>query len=104
MVEVYNDNSKEFRCLSQLVEYWSTVPEISGPGTIDLNIEEVSSDRNSCNELLEIISRSAAMIVAMGEKIPATVANERWKVPGVNFRDYDTRRLIKVLEQLKSLL
>lgn len=87
-----------------LVTRWQDALTGYGPGTIDLGLDDLSSDAELCAQLSLLLSTLRGEILSYGSVVPAALLNESNRAPGVTFYDYPVARLVVALERLAEML
>lgn len=83
---------------------WILGIAVSGPGTIDLNLNNlIAPDTTRC-ELIALLTRIGEELSQFGDSVPASVLNKQQVAPNVKFHDYPVTLLSTALRALKSLL
>jgi len=99
--EPYN---KRFTSLNKCLVAWRNQIEVSGPGTIELNLEAIFADDSARIDMLSLLTEIENEYKRRGDAIPASVLNERCRAAGVIFNDYATRFLFSTTEAIRRLL
>jgi len=90
--------------ISATLTKWKQRLMTYGPGTIDLNLNELSSSNNAIPELIEILDTVNANLEKFGHAVPASILNQQCNAPGVRFFEYPTSLLRPAITRLRQLL
>jgi len=91
---------------SELVTDWLHQMQVSGPGTIDLKLDDHLHSDDDVNDFLGLLNLVRNKIRAYGDVIPANVLNERAGsvAMGITFVDYQSQLIMSVLDKLEALV
>ena len=90
--------------LAALSETWRLAVIQSGPGTIDLKIEELIKTPEMKEKFGALLERLHEEVGRFGEKIPASFLNERAPIPNdYTFIDVKVSTIQEALSKLKNL-
>ena len=73
-----------------------------GPGTIDLKLEEMGSGMRASS--LKLVRDARKMVEKMGDYVPASLLNDRNRIPGIAFYDLKKELLLDTIIKLERLL
>ena len=90
--------------LRTVIAGWKRGLTVYGPGTIDLELDDLASFEGERSQLISLLTAIDDKIDKFGETVPASLLNERCLVPGVTFRDYPTSLLKGAIKTIKTLL
>lgn len=94
----------DLKLLLPFVARWQAGLKGYGPGTIDLQLEQIASSDEAKDQLLTALASVEERLEQYGNMIPATVLNKLCAVPGVDFRDYPTSLLSSAAAKLAGLV
>ena len=93
-----------YESLAALVPAWERCLESSGPGTVDLKLEELRDKPSAKSELRMLFSKVRLSLLSWGEEISEAVLNSRYRIRGAKFSNYKTDRLRSALGKIETLL
>jgi hypothetical protein len=82
---------------------WEQALRQYGPGVLDLKLDELLRTADQRREFGALLEDVKERIGEYKSKIPGSVLNEKIRIPGVVFYDYDVSLPINALEKLKVL-
>jgi hypothetical protein len=90
-----------YRPLSDFVHLWRDNICNSGPGTIDLHLEELLYEPHGSAALDQLLRNVEQTILSLGDPIAGDMLNADFRVPGVQFHDCRSGRLHSALAKLR---
>jgi hypothetical protein len=86
------------------ISQWQEDLRYYGPGTIDLQLEQLMAVPEAGVQLISLLSAVHDDLRQSGGTVPAPVLQNRCKAPGIIFRDYPVDLLMSAIERLMILL
>lgn len=93
-----------YRAVAPFVAKWKQASAVYGPGTIDLELDELATSENAKLELLDLLRDVGQTLGQSGATIPSSILNSECRVPGVHFAEYPTSLLSAAIASLTNLL
>jgi len=103
MLEQVNRSPEKYPALTFMVPTWNDALNLSGPGTVDLELERLAQSPGGERDLFALLSAALTRANELGPTIPADVLNEHYHVPGLWFRDFDVSLLERAAQALRDL-
>jgi len=94
----------EYSAITAVLARWERNLAAYGPGTIDLNFNDLASSDKRRSELILLLAAVDKGVGQFGKTIPSSVLNDRCAVPGVTFQDYPISLLRLAMTRLRGLL
>jgi hypothetical protein len=99
-----DSNIDGYSALASFESAWRESLETYGPGTLELDLERLSSDPQGVAQFRHLLSKVRSRLVSFGELVPAVAITTGRRNHGVRFSDYKTSMLVAALDQLETLL
>lgn len=103
MVDSVDSGAYQDTGLQQICARWRQCWETYGPGTIDLELAEISSHNSSKAKFLDLTRDIEKFLRAQPPILERSIINQRWRIKGIEFADYEVDRLIVAIEKIHAL-
>jgi len=103
MIDEISIASSSYNALESFSKGWDESRKLSGPGTLDLELDSVASNPAAKLELDLLFSSIEEKISNWDEVISASTANDKWRIRGVTFSDCPTSRIVSAISKLRDL-
>ncbi len=104
MVDSLDSGAYQDTGLQEISARWRRCWETYGPGTIDLELAEISSRNSSKAKFLDLTRDMEIFLRVQPPILERAMLNQRWRIKGVEFADYEVDRLIVALEKIQLLI
>jgi hypothetical protein len=104
LLEELSERPERYARLARLRDVWTECRTGFGPGTIDLELDEVAAHPASKNELLDLLAATEGRLSSYDAVIPGHVLNAQCGVRGVYFNDFPTDRVAESIQRLVQML
>lgn len=105
MLDLVKANPSRYGFLLSLAPRWEKTRLHSGPGCIDMELDELASKADARGEILSLLSSVENYVDSLGDFIDADTVNERWGIEGVVWLDdYPSIRLKNAIDELRELV
>jgi hypothetical protein len=94
----------EYSELTAVVAQWMREIAASGPGTIDLNLNEITSAGREKSVLRALLAAGESSISQFGNAVPDAILNEQCPIPEIRFNDFKTAFIKNAIDKLRALL
>lgn len=89
---------------SDIVSTWIVAVEESGPGTIDLHLQDLTASPERTRMLHRLLTTAEQALLALGDSVPRELLNKGPLRNSAIFTDnYPVPRLLKTIVQLRDL-
>lgn len=90
--------------LGTLMSTWTSAVELAGPGTIDLELGQVSDSPAQLQTFHRLLSETQSVLDTFGDRVPRELLNEGPFGNTATFaKDYPVSRLTDTIRQLREL-
>jgi hypothetical protein len=97
-------NQSGYENISLHLDRWKTNIKNAGPGTIDLELDNILQSSLTYSQLLSLLAAVNDRLRSFHEVVPAIVLQTRCPVEGVRFVDYSVTVLASVIAEMRTLL
>jgi hypothetical protein len=97
-------NPGEYPALNPVIAQWMREIAASGPGTIDLKLDELPTGGREKSEMRALLAAIERNIALFGNAVPAAILNEQCPLPGITFNDFKTSFVKDAVDKLRGLL
>lgn len=103
MVNQVSENPEAYSALDGFCRQWIHSRETYGPGTLDLNLQEISTEERSRIQFLRLLEDLKKRGLQNPTVLSADFLNTHFKVKGVRFFDCDADRILLAIDKLLAL-
>ena len=104
MLREFERNKRTFSGIEQVVLGWRQELTTSGPGTIDLRLDQALDHEEGIGEMARLIDVAQQGLSRFGDVIPAQILNTEYETPSVLFYDFATVRVVETLNKIRRLI
>lgn len=104
LADALSSASEKYPAIAPHVAKWRSDLSWMGPGMIDLHLDDVAASAEAREELVQLTGWLESKVLALGERLPASILNELSPRPGIKFFDYPTKLLSTTLTRLRQLV
>jgi hypothetical protein len=90
--------------LAALMKEWESLLDVSGPGCLDLNLDDYINDDQTIDALVSAITRVESELKRFGDTIPGNHLNKLTNSSVIKYEDRPTAGLLALLSSLSELL
>lgn len=98
------NNEQRYSGLSAQAAIWKRCVELSGPGTIDLELEKLTPDSEMATQFVAMLCDIEVRLKSYQQVVPADLLQARLPSSVIKFANYPVDRLLATVNEIRELI